>query len=217
LSCASRVSNARAAQHDPAAHGHRLQVFEQELMSGIAGQIRNQVTIFLSTRDEVGDFYPRIELVSDEFGNELQPPPGVTQEAGVSGTKDTGLAVHVGDTVTFMCTGTDPQGRRLTWRLSVGGLGNVVAEVHSASGEVAELTWIADDRQVREHQEVTVWMLSSGQHHRYGSWDQLVAYWYNVRPRNSQVVVCEAGQGQRGCPVSIRLAHNHFLTCVGSG
>jgi hypothetical protein len=35
--------------------------------------------------------------------------------------------------------------------------------------------------------------------------------------QEGQQGLSQAGQDQRGCLVSIRLAHNHFLVCVASG
>jgi hypothetical protein len=51
------------------AHNRELVTFEKELYSGIAGQIRNQVTIYMTTQDPAGDHYPRIESVIDSYGN----------------------------------------------------------------------------------------------------------------------------------------------------
>lgn len=41
------------------AHSRGILAFEEALLSGIAGQIRNQVTIFMSIQDPSGDYYPR--------------------------------------------------------------------------------------------------------------------------------------------------------------
>jgi hypothetical protein len=62
-----------------AMHGRTPLVFEQELMSGIAGQIRNQVTIFMSSQDPQGDYFPRIESITDSFGNTFEGSPQKAQ------------------------------------------------------------------------------------------------------------------------------------------
>lgn len=54
-------------------HSRTLQPFEQELLSGIAGSIRNQVTISLSATDPSGEYYPRIESITDSYGNRIDP------------------------------------------------------------------------------------------------------------------------------------------------
>ncbi len=53
------------------AHSRQLLPFEQDRLSGIAGQIRNQVTIFMSAHDPTWDIYPRIESVTDQFGRRI--------------------------------------------------------------------------------------------------------------------------------------------------
>ena len=58
-----RLDNIRNA----VGHSRPLLPFERDLLSGIAGQIRNQVTIYMSTQDEAGDIYPRIESVTDQI------------------------------------------------------------------------------------------------------------------------------------------------------
>lgn len=161
---------------DLAAHGHSLRLFEQEFLSGVAGLIRNKVTIFMSTLDPVGDIYPRIEVVSDDFGNEAR----ITLDMSLGGICNTKLVLKVGQRVTFTCTGTDPQDRRLKWSLTSGFRG--IAETEAASGEVVQLTWTVDKTHVKEDQSVWVSLNSSGEYHRYGSHDHRVAFTYTVRP-----------------------------------
>lgn len=46
------------------AHSRPLLPFEQDLLAGISGQIRNQVILYMSTQDAAGDIYPRIESIN---------------------------------------------------------------------------------------------------------------------------------------------------------
>ncbi|WP_155771686.1 hypothetical protein [Mycobacterium asiaticum] len=161
---------------DLAAHGHQLRLFEQEFMSGVAGLIRNKVTIFMSTLDPAGDLYPRIELVSDEFGNEAR----VTLDMQLGGICNTNLVLKVGQQVTFTCTGTDPQDRRLHWSLM--SAFQQIAATEAASGEVVRLTWTVDKKHVKEDQSIWISLKSSGEYHRYGAHDHRVAFTYTVRP-----------------------------------
>jgi hypothetical protein len=161
---------------DLAAHGHALQVFEQEFLSGVAGLIRNKVTIYMSTLDPVGDVYPRLELVSDNFGNEAR----VTLDSRLGGVCTTSLVVRIGQQVTFTCTGTDPQDRRLTWKIFSGG-GQRIAEAEAASGEVVQLTWTVAKNHVTEDQIIQVWLISSGEFHRHSQFDHSVNFRYKVR------------------------------------
>ncbi len=162
---------------DLAAHGHALRVFEQEYMSGVAGLIRNKVTIYVSTLDPVGDVYPRIESVSDNFGNEVH----TMTDQRLSGQCDTSLVLSIGDPVTFTCTGTDPQDRRLTWQLSAGD-GSPIAKAEAASGEVVELIWTVESRHVTEQQIIQLVLTSSGEFHRHSQFDQMLFFIYKVRP-----------------------------------
>lgn len=92
-----------------ASHSRELIVFERELMSGIAGEIRNKVTLHMTTEDPAGEFYPRIESVIDSFGTAIEP-----WEVGeVAGSAQSHTILHPGDTVTIRGTATDPQDRRL--------------------------------------------------------------------------------------------------------
>ncbi len=48
----------------PIGHSRPLLPFEEDLISGIAGRIRNRVTIYLSDQDPDGNYYSRIERAS---------------------------------------------------------------------------------------------------------------------------------------------------------
>lgn len=78
-------------------HSRPLLPFERDLMSGIAGQIRNQVTIFMSAQDEVGDIYPRIGSIMDQFGRRVESSVVDGELAGGVSTYD--VVVRPGDTV----------------------------------------------------------------------------------------------------------------------
>jgi len=56
------------------AHSRDLMAFEKELLSGIAGQLRAQVSRFRNEVDGSTAYYPLIEKVRDSLGN-----PGLTE------------------------------------------------------------------------------------------------------------------------------------------
>lgn len=97
------------------AHSRPLVTFEQELLSGIAGQIRNQVTLYMSTRDPAGEIYPRIESAVDCFGHRLTGWDGPIGE--IFEGKVTGAILRPGDRVQVTVTGTDGRDRPLEWEL----------------------------------------------------------------------------------------------------
>lgn len=108
---------------NPEAHSRQLVVpWEQNLVSGITGLIRNEVTIYLSekaiTKDEP-DFYARIEEVVDNFGNRY-----VGSATNGTGSGSPSQRLYVGDVLTLQCLGADPQGKELYWEIQIlGGVG----------------------------------------------------------------------------------------------
>jgi len=169
---------------DRVAHGRALLDFERELMSGIAGQIRNQVTIFMSSQDEHGDYYPRIDSVIDEFGHQLV---GGTQigDGEMMGMFQTKQILRPGQVVRFRCRGTDPQGRELTWRLSVNGPDSDTAT--ASSGDEVVLAWEVQEADVRASIGAGIYVTSAGKYHRCQGYDQRAHFMYSVAPPEGEV------------------------------
>ncbi|MBO3084096.1 hypothetical protein [Cellulomonas fengjieae] len=162
-------------------HSRDLMPFERELISGVAGLIRNEVTLYMSSQDPAGDTYPRIEAAHDSFGRAVELWPEVDETAGSVPAGAPTPTVRVGDIVTFSCVGIDPQGRDLRWWLSSearGSLGGLVGQ----SGVQVELEWHVVDDDVRESLAVTVRMQAEGtQYHRAGTYDQGAFFMFRVR------------------------------------
>lgn len=152
-------------------HSRALVPFEEDLLAGIAGQIRNQVTIFMSSQSPAGDIYPRIESVMDSFGR---------RGGGGLGSVQLPLVVlHPGDIVTFTCVGTDPQGRDLLWRFA----GSEGSRVVGQSGVTTLLNWSVEDRHVNESTTIGVYMEAhDAKYHRWGSFDHKILFGFRVRP-----------------------------------
>jgi hypothetical protein len=158
------------------AHNRPLLSFEKELLSGIAGEIRNRVTIYMSNEPIGNEFWPRIEIVTDNFGHSVDGADTVrTENPSVS----TGKTLRVGDTVTFDCRATDPQGRPISWRLYAlpGG------EVASSTGDVVQLIWNVQEASVGQQTYAQIWMKSDRTHHRWSNGsDGLTLFLYQVLP-----------------------------------
>lgn len=171
------------------AHGRPLVPYEQELLSGIAGQIRNQVTRYMSSQDPAGDFYPRIETIRDGFGNEITDPP--TPHGELAGRCMTDLVLTPGERVVFTVLGTDPQGRDLEWRFEGRpGFDPRSYVVTSRNGEAAQLIWDVTDADVNETATIQIYMeSSSSQYHRFGWFDQRAYFRYIVRPPQSSLLL----------------------------
>lgn len=142
--------------------------------------MRNRVTIYLSEQDIGGDYYPRIERIEDSFGNAFT----YTQGNDFSGplSVQTATTLRVGDTVTFRCTGTDPQGRALTWFLRLAPPG----EPAQIQGNQADLTWNVRYSDTGPKKWVGVYLTHEGSYHRnvMGNlhMDAIVLFYYCVLP-----------------------------------
>ena len=99
-------------------HNRELRPFERDLLSGISGQVRNQVALYLTNQNAPRRFYPVIESAVDSLGN--LPSYGF-QQFGVGGSMNNPLPrLQVGDMISFDCAATDPRGLELRWQLHFG-------------------------------------------------------------------------------------------------
>ncbi|WP_141217212.1 hypothetical protein [Rhodococcus sp. 14-2470-1b] len=161
------------------AHGRPLVTFERELLSGIAGQIRNQVTLYMSTQDPAGEIYPRIESAVDCFGHRLTGRDGPIGELFEG--KVTGAIIHPGDRVQFAMTGFDTHDRPLEWWFTTPSSLRVTSV--SNSREEAALEWIVTEGDVGETAVIDIHMRAEGsQYQRYHGFDQRAYFQYVVRP-----------------------------------
>jgi hypothetical protein len=161
------------------AHSRDLLPFEEDLLAGVAGDIRNRVTIYMSSQDISGDFYPRIESVRDSFGNE--PTSAALAELGHWAHCATDLTVRPNDVVDFTCRGTDPQGRELEWAVST----NMSIRWGHATGDADSGTvrWLVSADDVQDAKTILVYMRAKGtDYHRRGSFDQGASFTYRVLP-----------------------------------
>ncbi|WP_426593822.1 hypothetical protein ACPPVS_18855 [Cellulomonas sp. McL0617] len=166
-------------------HSRELMPSERELMSGIAGEMRNKVTIHVSSQDAAGDYYPRIESASDSFGSAITVWDEVGELAGTVAEPAPRMILQVGDVVTFTCSGTDPKGRDLEWTLTRSTGGEAVI-VLAASGDPVELQWHVEENDVGEAIAVSTHMSATGaRFHRAHGFDYRTFFMYVVRPPNA--------------------------------
>ena len=161
------------ALRNSVAHSRDLLPFEEELLSGIAGEIRNRVTIFMSSQDPVGEYFARIDSVTDSFGHCVQSSRD---------SVDTGKLLHPGDTVRFRCRGTDPQGRKLRWSMLAEG-----DDGPSVVGRDVELVWHITDQHIAQETRVIIYMESDSPYHRVkvgrgNGYDDTASFVYRVLP-----------------------------------
>lgn len=167
-----------ATLRNPVGHNRQLYTYEQDLCSGIAGTIRNQVTIFMSSLDEAGEYYPRIEAAWDSFGNHIE---GELNSGEIAGRVNSDLVLRPGDVVTFGALGIDPQDRDLEWEFRDDV--SIIQKKIAKSGKQVEFSWEVAEHSVKEHSAVHLYMRVNGSpYHRAHGFDQRVYFSYPVRP-----------------------------------
>jgi hypothetical protein len=154
-------------------HSRTLLPFERDLLSGIAGEFRNGLTLWRSERAPDMSWYPRIESVTDSLGNSLSLVEGLVAVVPVR--------LQVGELLTFRCIGWDPQDRELTWTLNAQAAQG--PEVDRQAGGEVTLTWKVQKQHVAEHSIVVIQMMSTGRYHRQMTGvDASVTAFYTVEP-----------------------------------
>lgn len=156
---------------NPTMHSRGLLPFERDLLNGLVGEIRNQVTLYRSTKGPDMEYYPIIESVTDSFGR--------SASSGHPDLTSSTLRVAPGAEVTFVCRGTDPRDRALTWELRPN---NDLRYGSSITANDAELVWHVSADLVREGLIVWVRLTSAGAYHRMGVFDAEVAFRFDVDP-----------------------------------
>jgi hypothetical protein len=169
------------ALRNTVAHSRELLPFEEELLSAIAGEIRNRVTIHISGQDPAGEYFPRIELVRDSFGNSAETAEEIQPQMFSLRTRTT---LRPGDFVTFTCRGADPQNRDLHWAFQTPDGVRHTADDGTTDGEAVEWTWEVTRFHIHAQATFGVFLTSDGDYHRYGAtnYDALAAFVYEVLP-----------------------------------
>lgn len=164
---------------NPAAHNRELLDFEVELLSGGAGQIRNQVALFRSTSAEQARFYPKIESAVDSFGRQGQGTGGFGVESKVR--------VDVGDVITIKARAVKARGFEPKWIGAfvvngamawmtppldrVQGYGEeIIFEIQAPREYIGEESWLA------------VILTTDSNHHRRGMVDDVLVFPFAVNP-----------------------------------
>lgn len=164
------------------AHVRQLYAFEEDIYSGIAGTIRNQVTIYMSTQDPAGDYYPRIEAAWDSFGNRIDGDVQPGSAGEIAGRINSDLILRPGELVAFTCVGIDPHERDLEWDFQPPSYADQ-QRLQVGSGRQVTFTWTVNDADVGEHAVVNFYMRCSGSsYNRANGFDQRIYFSYMVRP-----------------------------------
>ncbi len=105
------------ALRNPGAHSRALLPFEQALIAGMTGEIRQQVTVFRSEGMGTSEpeHFPRITEVRDPFGNRTA---GLTKPTAPP-MVNTGLVLRPGDALVLTGSGWDPHDGPLVWHVAL--------------------------------------------------------------------------------------------------
>jgi Swt1-like HEPN len=151
-------------------HSRPLVDFEQKLIEGMAGEIRNKVTLFRTEANAADRHFPRIEFVRDSFGTVANANEGIVS---------TDITVYPGDEVTFECSGWDPEDHPLKWIFGVVGLpGSAEYE-----GATCRIPWCVTEENIGEGTFVEIKLMGDRTWHRGAGHDGNVILRYQVLPR----------------------------------
>lgn len=168
------------------AHSRELVPFERELLSGIAGQLRNQVALFRSAADQSAKYYPLIEEVKDSFGAiglKLQP---MYQSFTVN-------RIDVGHVLGFVGSAFNARGNTVRWLLRgrgkpYGSWEEMDAPV--ASGDDVIFEYVVTEEDVSESFELTIEIRTDSKYRRSsgirGGIDDSRTFRYSVNPPDDE-------------------------------
>ncbi|MEU4564456.1 hypothetical protein AB0F72_39260 [Actinoplanes sp. NPDC023936] len=165
------------------AHSRELAPFERDLISGISGQIRSQVSIYRSQQVRDGRYYPLIEAVKDNFGSEGQTDQG----RGIRRT----MRLDVGQTLTFEGSAFSARNKAVRWQVvpkvdSIFGAHDEKA-IDAGEGETFRFDYTVKEQDVHETFAVEIRIAADSRFHRYGGnspvgFDDSRMFLYAVNP-----------------------------------
>jgi hypothetical protein len=176
------------------AHSRPVVPFERDLLSGISGQLRNQVALFKGTMDESALYYPTIESAIDHQGHESH----ISSSLGLDSTLS---RLSVGEELSFSCSAFMIDEIKIDWQLIAykgyfmepdwlpegawhGSGSTPQSRVIEATGEQVNLSYTLDRSDVGETLSFVVLMRSRAEFHRHGgpAWDDMRVFSYSVNP-----------------------------------
>lgn len=152
------------------AHSRDLVPFERDLLSGINGQLRQQIALWRNRDDPSTRFYPRIESVKDGYGNQ-----GFDNYFGIT-TRPLLGRLTVGETLQFTGAAFGQQKLPVLWAVRAGhfdsiAVGSQTAE-SQAEGNQVELEYTVTEEDVSEEFVVTVYIFTASKYTRQGGFDR---------------------------------------------
>lgn len=150
------------------AHSRNLVRFERDLISGIAGQLRNQIALFRSGQSASARYYPLIESVRDNFGLSS------TTNTGTFSSLAIGPRLEVDDVLTFDGTAFNARGAPVRWYLLarlrkdhiVSSQESDIA-IHVADGDSVTFEYRIQESNIGEYFLIEVRIVAEGKYHRH--------------------------------------------------
>lgn len=165
------------------AHSRQLLPFEEDLLSGIAGEIRNRVTIYMNSIPDDNEYWARMESVTDGMGHTID---GLVTIQTSNPHIDTGTTLRVGDIVTFDCWGTDPQGRAMSWSIAFLPNDYSIPQIEAQVGDHVQFVWTVQSYHASALTSVQITMKADSPSHRHSEgWDGFAGFLYKVLPEAS--------------------------------
>lgn len=147
-----------AGFRNPTMHARPLLPFEEHLVLGISGELRNRIAIYRNTKEQSSMYYPVVDLITDNFGN--------THDGITNSIIQTGVRLEISEIVTFTCRATDPEDRELHWKLSNNAHGGPEPQFDEATGNEVTLSYTFTRTDVGERVPLLIHMRSSSEFHR---------------------------------------------------
>jgi hypothetical protein len=161
------------AFRNPDAHSRALLPFEEHLAVGMAGELRQEITLFLSSGAGAPEpeYFARIEEVRDSYGLRA-----VGHATGPIGSYTSEVVLRPGDRVTFHGRAWDPHGGALTWRIRANG------DKAELEGPSFEWEWTVKESDIGEGTAIWFVVASDRPYSRFDREDDLLQIRYRVLP-----------------------------------
>jgi hypothetical protein len=167
-----------SAFRNPDAHSRALLPFEEQLVLGMTGELRQELTLFLSTGagGPEPEHFARIEEVRDNFGTRAV---GEATAETLFGNTHSDAVLRPGDTVSFIGRAWDPEGGHIEWRIFLAGR----SEHIKLSGSEIEWDWQIEQGDISETSYVQCSIVSARPYGRkVNGDDDTVTLFYRVLP-----------------------------------
>ena len=161
---------------NPDAHSRNLVPFEEQLVLGMTGELRQEIALFLSTGagGPEPEYFARIEEGHDNFGL-------ATTGFAAGGVKaKSSVTLHPGDVVSFVGRAWDPEGSQLEWLLF-----NGLDLITRLAGDEIRWEWNVAEGHISEEMDLVFMVHSTRSYHRHQFGDDQARFTYRVLPRRS--------------------------------